>query len=359
MRNTGTRGYSGYRGRRPSAKKWVSIVLAVIIVAAAVFLLAQRYMVYDKDGTYHFEPPWSHRDSDGSSKPGLRLRQRQDLEIVIETPTPAQVAEKELHAQELDVSVLAGGMARAIEALPGNINGVAIRLKNADGDLLYPSALPAAIEAKAVAGSSIARGELEELTSSDYYAIARLSTLHDSRFSFAHMTDAAVQQLKYKDYIWYAPDSTFYLAPEKDLTREYLSDIAAEVAALGFDELLLDDFAYPTVGRQENIKTDERGMTKQEALTLLAGNLREAVSDFGAKLSLVMDEATVLAGGNATSGQDLASLANVFDRIYVPTTEEGIPALREALAPYSAELVPILAMPPETEGGTFFIASPS
>ena len=357
MRNTGTRGYSGYRGRRPSAKKWVSIMLAVIIVAAAVFLLAQRYLVYDKDGTYHFEPPWSHRDSDGTSKPGLRLRQRQDLEIVIETPTPAQIAEKELHAQELDTSVLAGGMVRAIETLPGNINAVAIRLKNADGDLLYPSALPAAIEAKAVAGSSIARSELEELTSSDYYAIARLSTLHDSRFSFAHMTDASVQQIRYKDYIWYAPDSTFYLAPEKELTREYLSDIAAEVAALGFDELLLDDFAYPTVGRLENIKTDDRGMTQQEALTLLAGNLREAVSDYGAKLSLVMDEKTVLAGGNATSGQDLASLANVFDRIYVPTTEEGIPALREALAPYSAELVPILAMPPETEGGTFFIAS--
>lgn len=357
MRNTGTRGYSGYRGRRPSAKKWASIVLAVIIAAAALFLLAQRYMVYDMDGTYHFEMPWSHRDSGGAARTGLRLRQRQDLEIVIETPTPAQIAEKELHAQELDVSVLAGGMTRAIDALPGNINGVAIRLKTADGDLLYPSALPAAIEAKAVAGSSIARGEIEELIDSDYYAIARLGALHDSRFSFAHMTDAAVQQIRYKDYIWYAPDSTFYLAPEKELTREYLSGIAAEVAALGFDELLLDDFAYPTVGRLENIKTDDRGMTQQEALTLLAGNLREAVSESGAKLSLVMDEKTVLAGGNTTSGQDLASLANVFDRIYVPTTEVGIPALREALDPYPAELVPILTMPPETESGTFFIAS--
>ena len=342
MRNTGTRGYSGYRGRRPNGRKWLILALVLVILAAAAFLLAQRYMVYDMDGSYHFELPWPRRGSDGGTV-RTGLRRRQDLEIVIEEPTPAQIAERELHAQELDAAVLQGGMSRALEALPEDVNAVAIRVKTADGDLLYPSALPAAVEAKAVAGSSIARLSIEELTQSDYYTIARLSALHDSRFSFAHMTDAAVQQKAYKNYIWYAPDSTFYLAPEKELTREYLSSVALEVAALGFDELLFDEFGYPTVGRLNNIKTDERDMTPQEALSLLAGNLREAVSASGAKLSLVMDEKTVLAGGDEKSGQDLASLARVFDRIYVPTTEEGISALREALAPYDAELVPILA----------------
>ena len=346
MRNTGTRGYSGYRGRRPNGRRWLILALVLIILATAAFLIAQRWMVYDMDGSYHFELPWLQRASgDGAARTGLRARQ--DLEIVIEEPTPAEIAVRELHAREFDPSVLQGGMSRALEALSEPVNAVAIRLKTADGDLLYPSALPAAVEAKAIAGSSIARSSVEELTQSDYYTIARLSALHDSRFSFAHMTDAAIQQKAYKNYIWYAPDSSFYLAPEKELTREYLAAIAGEVAALGFDELLFDDFGYPTAGRLNNIQTADRDMTQEAALALLADNLRETLRDYeGVKLSLVMDEKTVLAGGDEKSGQRLADLAERFDRIYVPTTEEQLPALREALEPYTAELIPILESAP-------------
>ena len=338
MRDFGTRGYQGYRGRRSNGRRWIVLALVLILLAAAAFLAAQRYMVYDMDGSYHFELPWFRRD--GAVQQTARRGRRQELEIVIEQPpAPAAVP---VRAQELDTAVLQGGVARALAALPENINAVAIRVKNTEGDLLYPSALPAAIEANAVAGSSIARDSLRELTDSGYYTIARLSALHDSRFSFAHMTDAAVLQKAYKNYIWYAPDSSFYLAPEKELTRQYLANIAAEVAALGFDELLFDEFGYPAAGRLNNIKTADRDMTMEEALMLLADNLRETLSDSGAKLSLVLDEKTVLDGANAKSGQDLAVLAPRFDRIYVPTTEENLPALRAALAPYGAELIPIL-----------------
>ena len=125
--------------------------------------------------------------------------------------------------------------------------------------------------------------------------------------------------------------------------------IAQEVAALGFDELLFDEFGYPPAGRLNNIKTDARGMTQEEALSLLADNLREALRDTDTYLSLMMDEKTVLDGANTRTGQSLAVLAPRFDRIYVPTTEENIPALLAALEPYGAALVPILDSVP-TEG---------
>ena len=338
MRNTGTRGYTGYRGRKPSGRKWLILALVLIIFAAAAFLVAQHYMVYEMDGSYRFELPWLRRGS--GAQQTARRGGKQNLEIVIERPEAPE--EDPVRAQELDATALQGGMERALSALPAQINAVAVRVKNADGELLYPSALAGAIEAKAVTGGSIARTAIRTLTGSDYYAIARLSALHDSRYSVANRKDAAILQRNYRGNIWYAPDSTFYLAPEKEAARQYLCNVAQEVAALGFDELLFDEFAYPVAGRLNNIMTDERDMTKEEALALLASNLREALSDSGAKLSLVMDEKTVLAGGDATSGQDLASLAIVFDRIYVPTTEAQIPALREALAAYGAELVPVL-----------------
>ncbi len=342
MRYSGTRGYQGYRGRRPSGKRWLILVLVLILLAAALFLVAQRYMVYETDGSYHFELPFFHRDASAQGG-GVKRGKKQNLEIVIEQPPMIQAALTELHARELDPSVLQGGMSRALGALDEETNAVAIRLKTVDGDLLYPSALPEAAEANAVTGSSIARGAIEELTGSGFYTIARLSALHDSRFSFAHMTEAAVEQKKYKNYIWYAPDNSFYLAPEKELTRQYLVNIAGEVASLGFKELLFDEFGYPTVGRLNNIQTAEREMTPPEALSLLADNLREALSDYpDVKLSLELDEKTVLSGENAKAGQVLADLAVRFDRIYVPTTADKVDALREALAPYSAELVPVL-----------------
>ena len=341
MRNTGTRGYSGYRGRRPSGKKWLIVALVLIIFAAAAFLAMQQWMVYEMDGTYHFELPWVRQS--GGRKTVLR-RPGQKLEIVIEQPEAPP--EEPLHAQELDVTALVGDMSRALSALPEAVNAVAIRLKSSDGDLLYPSTLPAAVESHAVTGSSMVHSAIAEATASERYTIARISALHDSRFSYAHMTDAAILQKAYKNNIWYAPDSSHYLAPEKELTREYLVAIAAEIAAMDFDELLFDDFSYPVNGRLDNIDESARDMTKQEALELLALNLREAVSEYGTRLSVVMDEATVLAGGNDVSGQNLATLASQFDRVYVPTVPQQIPALQAALEPYAAELVPILAEPP-------------
>ena len=339
MKNRYGRSYTGYRGRRSNGKRWLILILVLILLAATAFLAVQRYMVYDMDGSYHFELPWLRRT--GSGQPPPRRDTPQELEIIIQRPDEPAVAQP-MCARELSAAALAGGMSRVLGELPENINAVAIRLKTVDGDLLYPSALSAAIEAKAVAGSSIAESSLRELTASDYYTVARLAALHDSRFSFAHMTEAAIEQRAYKNYIWYAPDSSFYLAPEKELARQYLVSIALEVAALGFDELLFDEFGYPPAGRLSNIKTEARDMTQEEALSLLADNLREALRDTDTLLSLVMDEKTVLDGANAKTGQSLAALVPRFDRIYVPTTEENIPALREALAPYGAALVPIL-----------------
>lgn len=52
---------------------------------------------------------------------------------------------------------------------------------------------------------------------------------------------------------------------------------------MGFDELLLDDFHYPREGRMSRIKTDERTMTQQEALALLADDIHTALEQAGYK----------------------------------------------------------------------------
>jgi len=80
MKNFGTRGYSGYRGRRPDGKRWLALILALILLAAAAFLFAQRYKIYHDDGSAHYELPWSRR---GGEQTG------QELQIVVEEPQTA------------------------------------------------------------------------------------------------------------------------------------------------------------------------------------------------------------------------------------------------------------------------------
>ena len=242
--------------------------------------------------------------------------------------------------------MLRGSADAALAAVPEGSNAVALRVKNAQGELLYDSALQEAIDVNAVKGGSGANAVIEALTGSEVYTIARINATHDSLYSFAHMADAGVLQLNYAGYIWYDPDSTFYLAPEKPAARQYIVSVARECAELGFDELLFDEFGYPTRGRLNNIDESARTLSKSAALAQLAEELRSGTEAYGVRLSVQLDAATVLAGGNEAAGQDLAALAAVFDRIYVETTAEQLPALTAALEPYDAELVPILSEAP-------------
>ena len=116
------------------------------------------------------------------------------------------------------------------------------------------------------------------------------------------MADAGVLQLNYAGYIWYDPDSTFYLAPEKPAARQYIVSVARECAELGFDELLFDEFGYPTRGRLNNIDESARTLSKSAALAQLAEELRSGTEAYGVRLSVQLDAATVLAGGKRGGG---------------------------------------------------------
>ena len=71
--------------------------------------------------------------------------------------------------------------------------------------------------------------------------------------------------------------------------------------------------------------------------------VREALPKTTALSVLVRGQVTTDANDG---GVTLALLTEHFDRIYVETTAEQLPALTAALEPYDAELVPILSEAP-------------
>ena len=99
-----------------------------------------------------------------------------------------------------------------------------------------------------------------------------------------------------------------WLDPTKPETLRYITDLAKECARLGFDEILLDWFLYPTSGDQTalDLPADRTGVLKDFAQAL------EKQLPEGTVLSVVLRETPA-----ADNGLTPEMLTACFDRVYV------------------------------------------
>ena len=84
----------------------------------------------------------------------------------------------------------------------------------------------------------------------DLYTIACLPALRDYSFGLNHEQNGLPTA---GGYLWADEEYRYWLDPTKEGTLSYLASIAAELRALGFHEVVLDDFSIPT---SEKLKFD-------------------------------------------------------------------------------------------------------
>ena len=151
------------------------------------------------------------------------------------------------------------------------------------------------------------------------------------------------------------PDRAYFGQKDAQQLAVIRRMFVTECAQMGFDELLLDDFHYPREGRMSRIKTDERTMTQQEALALLADDIHTALEQAGykGKLSVSVDADIALAGSEANSGIVMSELTEKFDRVYVKVTADQLESVTEAMKAYDVEFVPIVTE--ATDSGSYLI----
>lgn len=343
------RGYQNYRGRR-SAGTWAAIVLLVLIlIAACTFIFAQQYISYADDGRIYLELPYFGRvylptpaPPPPEPEPGAEP-EPPPVQLVIDDPEPEPEPEPadlfgDHRLAELSALPAGGPELEALLAEKG-ANGFVYPVRNNKGEIFWASPTG---QKKAVKGDEAASEQLRGLCGTEnVLAVARFNVLHDSYFAFANMKDAAICQAN--GYVWYDNNSWHWLEPEKELTRQYVTGLAAECAQLGFDELLLEELCYPTRGNTYKISYKNNTMEKKDALALVLTDLRTALEPYGAKLSLLLDEEQVLEDTSADSGVDLAALLPLVDGVYVQASDPE--AVRTALAaPDGAETWPELVL---------------
>lgn len=316
----GPRGYHSYRGRGSKGKIVLAVLLVLVILASAGFMMMQKYIVYDETGTPKLVLP---EQAEESPPP----EEEEPLNITIqEQEKPALLQAVELRDDPADWE--------AELAASGGQNAFCVTMKASGGQLRYPFESAAAVSGAAVAGTATRAAEvLPALLEGERYSVARISCLRDG--GVARSNVQAMGLMNTGGYIFYDGNNENWLDPSKQATRDYLCGLAAECADLGFDEILLTDLTYPTVGKLDKIAygSDPNYGTQAayntEQIAGLLSAVKEALGDRDVKLSLELSE-TVLGndGVDETAGIDLwNTLMEQLDRVYVPTVEDRVDAM--------------------------------
>ena len=335
-----SKGYQNYRGRRLTRDKLLIALLVLILLGACLFLAAQRFIVYNDDGSMRLELPFLQLDlpmllpEQEETDPPPEEEPPQTVDLVIEPPVepaepepepepePPAFGERrlvELEALPADAPALAETLSAA------GANGFLCRVRDNTGRIFFST--PTGQE-KAVSAGEAETEQLRVLCAAEGVAAARFNCFHDSYYAFVHMPEAAICQKN--GYVWYDQQSYHWLDPSKEQARQYVITLAKECAELGFEELILEECAYPTSGNLHKIDYTKNTMSKSEALALFLTELRAALEPYGTKLSILLTEELILAGSDEESGQDLAALVPLVDAVYAKTGDPA--AVRERLA---------------------------
>ena len=357
------RGYQSYRGRRPKGRGLLIVLLVVILVAACVYMYAQRYVVYRDDGSWYFDLPFlqgSGRDESGSGEENPAAGNDQDgqendestpgINLVVDDAQPEGDAPDEpdepvapevpygerrliaLSALPADAAALEASLAQA------GANGFVYTVRDDTGKVFYSSA----VSQEQAAQRDITMESLSALCAGeDTVAVARFNCFHDSYYAYVNTEGAAICQSG--GGVWSDERVYYWLDPAKEAARKYVIDLALECAQMGFDELLLDELAYPGKGALERIDYSGNTMGKTEALALFLDDLRQALNGTGVKLSLLVTESLLQNGADETTGQDLAALLPLVDAVYVETADPA--AAQALLAQYTGEAKPPVLVP--------------
>ena len=115
------------------------------------------------------------------------------------------------------------------------------------------------------------------------------------------------------------------------MTRTYLCNLARDAAELGFDEILLTDACYPSVGRLDRILYGD--LPKEENLALFLSEMRKALEGFNVKISIEVPKEILLDRQTPhLSGLSIDVIAPYVDRVYAKVDPSEIETCAEALA---------------------------
>ncbi|MBR2928913.1 MAG: hypothetical protein IKC24_07135 [Oscillospiraceae bacterium] len=301
--------YQSYRGRVPLKRKLAVAAMVLILLICGAYLAISQYVEFESDGGMSLRLPWVSEETRQEKEDGSG--ELPDISLVINEP---QDLLDEMHAVEISAQTLRLRRDEGQWWTAEGFNAVSVRLKEKDGMLHYAFA---SAPAELIHPGALSRAELEVLLNDDVYTVARISCFSDSAAAAMDMAGKGLCQKN--GYIWYDNSNNHWLDPGKEAAQDYLVALCAELVELGFDEVLLENACYPTMGKLH--KSAPVQVDRSKTIEKFLGAVAKVFDGEHVRLSLVLDERTLLAGSDETAGLELKEVLGDVLRLYVRTAD--------------------------------------
>lgn len=348
-----------YRGRRKF--RTPLMILLFLLAFALVFVIVafyglQQFLVYDENGvslqfgsrdeteTVEAAVPTVNPTPDVS---GMQVNivftapSFDDISLPVGEELSALRARELTLAEVMDSTKLAAGVSAAVEA---GCSAVVLEMKTAAGQLAWASATTLAAS-YGTSGLTDFTETLAGLHEQGMYVAAKVAVCADDLMAVRNwpiaLRDASGQP--YQD-----ANGHYWLDPYNHSVREYIIPLLQELAAMGFDEIILTDLAHPVAAEGTEFQYSTTLRTDPDpraAVCQLARKLAEAMQSSAVKLSVQIDSGALNADTGAQNGQDLAVFWKLFDRVVCSTSSDsvesdlsaalGFGGTRERFVPYT------------------------
>lgn len=211
------------------------IVLLVIVVALLIgFTYLGRYVVYTENGAY-----FSFRAPDTAVEEEETLLAQPPENPVLVTgesiyendalgETDNRLLPQDVQGMMIRYEALYDGLELTSIEFGEETNTVMLEMRKRGSDILNTPAVQ----------SLITRAKNEEL-----HLVALMSCLDDSEYALAHQQEALPIS---GGALWVDENGSYFLDPTNPNVQKYLIDMIAQLADMGFDEVVLDHFYFPT-----------------------------------------------------------------------------------------------------------------
>jgi len=305
-----------YRERTPIkfALKLIGVILlALIILAIVIFFSFRQYLVYDSDGV-HLDVPFLRflYDEEETDIPDVEVIVESGVPVSDDTDSSTPAATEPISGHLVTASKLSSldGETLISELEAAGEDTLVFELKPSSGQLAYQSDLEEAADYDLSGDVEIA--EIEELITllneAGIHTVAAISCFADTTLATRNTTAALLSE----DGTAYVDENgNRWLDSANTYAQEYIKGLCRELAEMGFDEILLQNFRSGT----EN---------DTAVLQVFTSDLIAVLHVSGTDLSL-----EVASDDFEETLADMA-LAGRFTRFYIPLSGESEAFLSQA-----------------------------
>lgn len=235
-----------YHTRRILRRIFVSLVLLALVVSALLLcwlLWLNRYVVYTRDGVkldfdMPLEFPAGQLAVPPTAPPPVDIYYNEGENLIL----PENTELTQLSGIYITTDMLINSfdaLEAQVKTLPADIP-VMLDVKNFRGEFFYSTQQPHRSE-------KVDTARVDELIStlhkSGNYLIARLPALRDYWHGLENVNDGVFNPNRLS--LWIDSDHCYWLNPTAEGTLNYLMAIVSELKAMGFDEVVFEDFCLP------------------------------------------------------------------------------------------------------------------